>query len=722
MSSNDPSQALYSQIRAFLEREIPVGTPIDVIVAFSSRALQSAHAAFADHLQRCNSALRSIVNVLPAEMVVRICSMLSLADRITMCSISRAWRSFLLTAPTVWSDGDIGTSADLRWIAKHHQNTPLRLRSFIPLHEPGPMNPQVNGPRAAPTFIGPKYPNSHWMTYDLRSELAPYIQRWCILPNHSALQQVFQMLEFATGWPALEELDIRVSTYGRRPIVLPTNMAQRFPVLRTLHLPLCTISSDMMQMRSLEKLIATLHLESSGLIPQQIQLLQKLPSLRHLELMGVSEAVITALSTCKPPATLRILKLFGIPSSFSVPGRLERIEYSPLLRSEGWRSLKLENISLVAAALAGTAVNDFIMLVSSTTACDITLCVLAHGVQLAAISERDPAVSYGITQYKLPGISDPAERDTLSILAPMYAPTEHMLHPHIQLQQVHQMQLQTQLLQHPGQMHLQQHLSPTQHLSVPPTNAELFRRVFGEIADISPAVISRIARIELSGLALNALLTAQLSLPVVTILRLVITCERDGSAYFGNSKDPDPTVESPSARLCLPHLRTLHVECAQYLFAVPNHLSTTPQHIQPISNQNMTQPQVNQLQMHQLQMQATQARIRMMQAGYPSSAYSIPGARTRLTFRQLEERSRQRACVLERWFLRLLPGLVRDYGRALDTITVRLPSWKGFEVAAEQFGILFADLALNRAVVREPDGVLYEDPHSESPKAATFQT
>ncbi|KAH7093830.1 hypothetical protein BKA62DRAFT_722061 [Auriculariales sp. MPI-PUGE-AT-0066] len=64
-----------------------------------------------------------------------------------MCSISRMWRSFLLTAPTIWSEGDIGTFADLRWIAKYHQNTPLRLRTYIPLHEPGPIHHQVvNGP------------------------------------------------------------------------------------------------------------------------------------------------------------------------------------------------------------------------------------------------------------------------------------------------------------------------------------------------------------------------------------------------------------------------------------------------------------------------------------------------------------------------------------------------------------------------------------------------
>ncbi|KAH7099847.1 hypothetical protein BKA62DRAFT_708132 [Auriculariales sp. MPI-PUGE-AT-0066] len=417
-----------------------------------------------------------------------------------------------------------------------------------------------------------------------------------------------------------------------------------------------------------------------------IQLLQKLPSLRHLELIGVTNAAIPTLSACKPPAALRILKLSGFPSSYFAPSRLERIEYTPLLRSEGWRSLKLEKISLVAAFFTGTTVNEFKMLVSSTTACDITFCVVAHAVELAVASERDPAVSYGITDYRLPGISNPAERDTLSISVPMYAPTPAMLQAQIQQQQ-----------QQPGSRRL---LWQAMFLS----NTAPFHRLFREIGLISPAVISRIAQIELSGLALNALLSSQLTLPVVKALRLVITCERDGYECFRNNRDPDTTVDVQSAVMSLPHLRTLHVECAQYLFAVPNLPSTTPQPIQPLSYNNMIL-----LQAQQLRMQA-QARL-MLESGYPSSAHSIPAAPV-LSLEQLEERSRRRAHVLERWFVHLLPGLVRGYDRALDTITVRLPSWKGFESAAEEFDTLFAGLALNRAVVREPDGVLYEDPHS----------
>ncbi|KAH7106682.1 hypothetical protein BKA62DRAFT_212313 [Auriculariales sp. MPI-PUGE-AT-0066] len=326
--------------------------------------------------------------------------MLSLADRITMCSVSHAWRSFLLTAPTVWSEGDIGTFSDLRWVAKYHQHTPLRLRSFIPLHAAGPIQHQgISGPIAPPNSIIQKYPNDRWTTrtpYDLRSELAPYVQRWCLLPNHSVFEKVLQMLEFASGWPVLEELDIRIPTHGNTRIVLPTNMAQRFPVLRTLYLPVCTVSSDLMQMRSLEKLIVTLHLGSPDFIPEQLltQILPKLPSLRHLELIGVSDAAIKALSTCRPPAPLRILKFSGILSSFSVPGpgELKRIEYTPLLLSEGWRSLKLEQISLVAAIFTGNAVNEFKMLVSSTTASDITMCVVAHAVESVVSSEQDPTV------------------------------------------------------------------------------------------------------------------------------------------------------------------------------------------------------------------------------------------------------------------------------------------------------------------------------------------
>ncbi|KAH7106683.1 hypothetical protein BKA62DRAFT_684807 [Auriculariales sp. MPI-PUGE-AT-0066] len=685
-------------------------------------------------------------------MVVHICSMLSLADRITMCSVSRAWRSFLLTAPTVWSEGDIGTFSDLRWVAKYHQHTPLRLRSFIPLHQLGPLHHQaVSGPSALPNLIGPKYPNGHWMTYDLHSKLAPHIQRCLLL-----------------GGQLLKSSTYTFQHMGTRQIVLPTDMAERFPVLRTLYLPPCTISSDMMQMRSLEKLVATLHLGSPGVIPEQMvtQLLQKLPSLRHLELIGVSNAVVPTLSACKPPATLRILKLSSFFRNIPVVGPREHIDYSPLLQSEGWRSLKLDKISLFAAVFAGTAVDEFKMLVSSTTISDIALCVSAHAVDLPVASERDFAISYGITEYGLPGISNPVDRDILSIRVPIYARTQPVLHPHMQPQQMQQQQMQQQMQQqqmqlqqqhqqmqlHQHQQHqqqqmqlhqhqqqqmqlhqhqqqqqqqllqiqMQQQLGPMQLLqqAIPPTNNELFRLLFGEIADISPAVISRITRIELSGFALNALLIAQLSLPVVTILRLVITCERDGSACFGNGKDPDTSVELPSAGLSLPHLRTVHAECAQYLFTVPKPPPITPQSSQPISNHNMTQMQVPYLQMRAAQ---AEAQMRLMQARlHPSSTHSIPVAPA-LPIGLLEERSRHRAHVLERWFVRLLPGLVRGYGRALDTITVRLPSWKGFEAAAEEFDLLFAGLALNRAVVREPDGVLYEDPYS-GPKAAAFQT
>ncbi|KAH7073415.1 hypothetical protein BKA62DRAFT_762934 [Auriculariales sp. MPI-PUGE-AT-0066] len=396
------------------------------------------------------------------------------------------------------------------------------------------------------------------------------------------------MLEFASGWPVLEELDIRIPTHGNTRIVLPTNMAQRFPVLRTLYLPICTVSSDLMQMRSLGKLIATLHLGSPDFIPEQLltQILPKLPSLQHLELIGAA-------------GTVTNFKIFW--DSFELfrsrPGELKRIEYTP--SPIGRLALaQLEQISLVAAIFTGNAVNEFKMLVSSTTASEITMIPLC----LMGSQSTDFLVS-AIPRNGIPSAS-------------------------------------------------------------------------GYQCLISPAVISRVAQIELSGLALNALLTI------------------------------------PSAVMSLPHLRTLHVECAQYLFAVPKPPSATPPLIQTPSNYQMTRSHAQQLYM--------QARI-MQESAYPSSAYLLPAAPV-LRLEQLEERSRQRACVLERWFVHLLPGLIRGYDRALDTITIRLPSWTGFEVAVEQFDILFADLALNRAVVREPDGVLYEDPYTVLPRAAASQT
>ncbi|KAH7097710.1 hypothetical protein BKA62DRAFT_833085 [Auriculariales sp. MPI-PUGE-AT-0066] len=715
MSSPHPAEPLYNHIRALAEREIPIGTSADKIAAFSSRCLQFIHAAFSDHSERCNSAVRTINNAFPVELVTLVCIVLPVSDRINMCSVSRGWRSLLIAEPMIWSEGDIFTPRDLRWVVEKHQNTPLRLRSTVTMrYDLSLRHPFMHTASGiSPYAIYDRYPH-RLPPYDFRPQLAPYLHSWTYIAENPNVQQ--ELLEFCPGWPVLKELDIQAQPSRKQP-ALPHDLAQNLPALRILHLPSCIIPSYISPMRSVTRLSASLEVETPLSV---IQMLQKLPSLENLKLRGITSAAIGMFAAHTLSHTLRSVLFHDISPWFGLSGPHSRVDYSPLIQSfpVGRCGLSLDLLSLVAAASIGDAVKVFTSQVSSMPSADAAMSVLAHGAGFDPEPVHDYVTSSGRVQYQLPGIQDRTDKTALSIKVSLTAKPDGLL---TQLQsQGHLVQPRTinmkcrctesvsctSCLERITEAMLSiQHITGRGiRMSQALEDPKLAFQLWDEVEHIEPSFTSRISHLELSGYSLKGLLNSHISLPGVRSLRLIITCEGDGWMLFEASDTSDSPTRLPSAATSMPNLRTLHAECAQYKFGSATTIASALSKLE-----NMIPPTMQgnrQATMHYLNILITRVKGTTQHlAPKQSGIFAAP------TLGQLHAQSQHRASTLERWFIHMLPGLVCEYDRPLDAMTVRLPLWDGFEMAKNEFEAM-ARSADKLMVLAEPDGVLYEDPQT----------
>ncbi|KAH7097270.1 hypothetical protein BKA62DRAFT_675180 [Auriculariales sp. MPI-PUGE-AT-0066] len=726
-------ESLYTYIRALAEQEVPIGTSADINAAFSSRALQFAQAALSDHSERCNLAVRSIINAFPAELVTHICLMLPMSDRMGMCSVSRGWRLLLIAEPTIWSEGDIYTPAELRWVIKNHQNTLLSLRSRVTMRYHAL-------PRQHPihTASYDRYSGS-LPSYDFRPQLAPYLRSWrYIAPSADVQQEIFG---FRSGWPVLEELDTQAMPSDTRP-ALQHDLAQSFPALRILHLPPCFIPSDISPMRSVARLSVSLHVATPLSV---FQVLQKFPSLQHLELQAITSAAIVMFAAHFLPHTLRSVLFHKMPAPVGLLSRTQsqRIDYSPLIQSMGRSRLSLNYLSLAAVTSIGDAAKVFTSLVVTMPSSDAAMSILAHGEEFSPAPVKDYVASSGSVQYQLPGIQDRTDMTAISIKVSLTAKLDGLI---AQLQsQGHLPEstamdrtqtgclcteniLCTNCTQRLGEAMLNDKMGtrrswpdPLQRQTVTVSTAaqrptgrgirmsqalldlNLASQLWNEVEHLEPSFTARISHLELSGYSLKGLIKSHLSIPTVRSLRLIITCEGDGWILFDAPDTPDSSSGLTSAATSLPNLRTLHAECALYIFGsastIANALSKLEEMIPRERQGNRA------VTMHYLDIYISRLKGRRY-----SPAPQQHGVAA-LTLAQLHAQSQHRARTLERWFIHLLPGLASGYNHPLDAITVRLPLWDGFETVKMKFETM-AEVADKLTVLGEPDSVLHEDPQT----------
>ncbi|KAH7099053.1 hypothetical protein BKA62DRAFT_772740 [Auriculariales sp. MPI-PUGE-AT-0066] len=589
----------------------------------------------------------------------------------------------------------------------------------------------------SPLSIYDRYPG-RLPPYDFRPQLAPYLKSWRNIVGNSDVQQ--EVLEFRPGWPVLEELDIQAMPSGTQP-ALPRDLAQNFPALRILHLPPCSIHSDISPMHLMTRLSASLRVATPLSV---FQMLQKLPSLQHLELYAITSAAVVMFAAHVFPRTLRSVLFHNMPTQV---GRLRthspRIDYSPLIQSLGRCLLSLDFLSLAGAASIGDAAKVFTTLISTMPSSDAAMSILAHGAGFNPAPVQDYVASSGRVRYQLPGIQDRADATALSIKVSLTAKPDGLL---AQLQsQGHLPQPATFYGTRPSCRCTESAFCTTcteriteamlidevqgrqwrpepelRQTDTTPTSAqrptsrgirmsqalldlELASQLWDEVEHMESSFTSRISHLELSGYSLKGLLKSGLSLPTVRNMRLIITCEGDGWILFEAPDMSESLTSLTSAVSSLPNLRTLHAECAQYIFGsastIANALSELEKMIPPEQQGNRS------VTMYYLGTFVSRVKGNAQRLAAKQHGVVAP------TLAQIHAESQHRASTLERWFIRMLPGLASEYDRPLDAMTVRLPLWDGFEVAKKEFETM-AGLAEKLTVLAEPDGVLHEDPQT----------
>ncbi|KAH7094169.1 hypothetical protein BKA62DRAFT_775537 [Auriculariales sp. MPI-PUGE-AT-0066] len=464
---------LYDIVRNALSRHISRGISGSQLDDMANRAIRTVTKAAKDTIYEFNANSRTILTILPGELVAHIASMLPFEERMKLCMVSQAYKDLLLTTPTIWSHGHVRTPHQLAWMLKYHGTTLLHVQSSL-----------TNDSKHTSDFYDePHDPVGPTITEEALTSLAPVTQRFESLALLTAPV-------FSHKWPHLEHLLLPRHDPARSSI--PADLPDRMPRLMELQLSLFSIDANVTPIPTLRVFRGTYDIRTRQQpLVGAPSILHLMPCLHTLDLRAVTNVVLQDLGSLDPPQTLRVLVL--TPLEHDVPGFGQRtnndVDYGLLHRAlatsrwlhHPWTAVSLSgsfSFATPLAMLAGAMQEPIAMRFLSYS---------TPGMALASFGMDVPPLP--------PGISSLVSMPLIYISMPL--------------------------------MRSASFAAPSQ----PPETSDWTAAV-----RLQPSLEVYLHALELNGAAVCSLLESDVTLPGVHSFKLIITNYQDGEEVFNNTR------------------------------------------------------------------------------------------------------------------------------------------------------------------------------------------
>ncbi|KAH7094174.1 hypothetical protein BKA62DRAFT_834308 [Auriculariales sp. MPI-PUGE-AT-0066] len=494
---------LYQIVRNALHRSVARGISGKELDDLANHAIRSVTEAAKDVIYEFNESSRTIVTVLPGEIVAHIASMLPFEERMRLCLVSRACKDILIATPNLWSHGHVRTRGQLNWMLKYHGSTLLRLQSSLALEYPqvslfGSHYHQAPRPQFTP-------PDEYFL------DLAAVAQRLELLASASSQNVPI----FSLVWPHLEHLLLPRNTQAQ--CSLPADLHQCMPRLVELQAGFFSIHPDAVRLPAMHTFRAACQPSGFGFGHQARVntkiLFHVMPHLHTLDLRAVTNEVVQELGNLIPPHTLRVVVLTPTVYDTAASSPHTVIDYG--LLHQGSAASHWLHHPWTAMSLSGSQsfVTPWAMFVEVMR--DVPLAMRLFLRQSRALG----LASFGMDIPPLPGISAVPAMELLYFDGPSSRNVETPF--------------------------------SFQHQERPRTSDWTLAVALNPLLGVSLCVL------ELNGGALCSLADSDISLPSVHSLKLIITDYADGDAVFGRAKTEGLRLDAR-----LPSLRNVGTQCA----------------------------------------------------------------------------------------------------------------------------------------------------------------